>query len=104
MSTSSLVFGGSILFLFIFSFFVAEITGTTLELLSPITLGVTTGLLGVIIGASNTPVIKGAFMVALFSDIALHFVFSPVPLLVNGLIVVPALLVMGLSMAEIGQG
>lgn len=100
---TSTVFAGAILFLFFFSFFVAEITGTTLSLLSPLTLGISTGSLALVIGASNTPILKGAGMLALFLDLGIHFLFSPVPLLINGLVVAPALLILGLSMAEIGQ-
>lgn len=95
---------GTFAFLFIFSFLVAEMSGTTFELLSPLTLGVTGSILVVVIAASNTPIAKGAAMAALFVVVAGYFVFSPVPPLILGVVIAPIFLAMGLAMAEIGQG
>ena len=97
-------FFGAIVFLFFFSFIVAELTGTTFNLISPITLGISGSLIAVVIGASNTPIVKGLAMLALFIDLGIHFIFSPVNPVVLGLVVVPIILLMGMSMAEIGQG
>ena len=93
-----------ILFLFGFSFLIAELTGSTTSLFSPLTLGITGSLLAIVIGLSNTPVLKGGAMLLLFLDIALHFVFSSVDPIILAVIVAPVLLTLGLAMAEIGQG
>jgi hypothetical protein len=103
MSNAAMVLG-SLVFLFVFSFFVAGFTGTTLSLISPITLGVSGGLLAVVIGAANTPIAKGVAMAILFGDIFFHFIFSGIDPLILGLVIAPIILALGLAMAEIGQG
>lgn len=100
---SSRAFMGSVAFLLAFSWIVAEFTGTTTELLNPITLAVSGGLLAVVIGASATPIAKGAALLLLFIDITIHLVYSSVNPLLLGLIVAPIILTLGMSMAQIGQ-
>lgn len=103
-NTSTTLLLGTFIFLFIFSFLLSEMTGTTMELLSPITLGVTGSVLVGVIAVANTPIAKGGALAILFVTIAGYFVFSPVPPLILGIVIVPIFLSTGLAFAEVGQG
>jgi hypothetical protein len=92
------------LFQFFFSVILAGISETTFDLLSPITFSAISILLVAVIAASNTPVIKGAALALLWGGVVVFFVFSEIPILIFGLVIVPMLIGMGLAMAEIGQG
>jgi len=102
MTNSKFIFS-ILLFQFFFSVILAGISGTTFNLLSPITFSLLSGLLVAVIAASSTPIVKGAAMAIFFTTIAVYFTFSGIPLPIFGLVIVPMLVGMGLAMAEVGQ-
>lgn len=76
----------SILFFqFIFAFFLAGITDTLFNLLSPVTFAAISVLLTAVIAASNTPIVKGGAMALFFGALAVFFTFSGIPVLIFGL-------------------
>lgn len=95
---------GIIIFMFFFSIFLASLTGTTYQLLSPITLTLISVPLVAVIAAANTPIVKGTFMAAFFAVLIGFFAFSAMPIYIFGLIIVPLFIGLGLALADIGSG
>lgn len=102
MSNSRFVFG-IMIFVFFLSVFLADLTGTTFNLLSPITLTIVSLPLVAVIIASNTPIVKGAAMAVFFGVVGVYFIFSAIPIAIYGVLIVPMFIAFALSLAEIGQ-
>jgi hypothetical protein len=103
--TNAKMIMGIIMFQFFFAFLVADATGTTFMLLSPLTLSALSILLAAVIAASNTPIIKGGAMLLFFGAVVALFAFSPtIPTFIFGLVLVPIWIGLGMSMADVGRG
>lgn len=101
MTNSRFVFG-SLIFAFFLSVILSEVTGTTYNFISPITLTIISTPLIAVITASNTPIVKGTALAVFFGVITTFIILSDIPLYVFGLIIVPLFISVGLSFAEIG--
>jgi hypothetical protein len=101
-NTPRFVFG-IMVFVFFLSVFLADLTGTTFNLLSPITLTLVSIPLVAVIAASNTPIVKGAAMASFFGIVGVYFYFSTVPIAIYGVLIVPMFIAFALALAEIGQ-
>lgn len=95
---------GIIIFQFFLSFFLAGLSGTATQILSPITWTAISVLLIAVIATSNTPILKGGAMAIFFGTMVVYFVFSNIPVIIFGLIIVPSMIAFGMAMADIGRG
>lgn len=101
--TNSRLILGSLIFTFLVSFLVSEISGTTYEIISPLTLSVISIPLIAVISASNTPIIKGSALAILFSVITGFIILSEIPIYIFGFVIVPIFISVGLAFADIGS-
>lgn len=101
MTNSRFVFG-SLIFTFFLSFILSEITGTTYSFFSPLALTLISTPLVAVIGASNTPIIKGTALAVFFGVITTYIILSDIPIYVFGLVIVPLFISVGLAFADIG--
>lgn len=100
--TNSRLILGALIFTFLLSFLISEITGTTYELISPLTLSAISIPLVAVISASNTPIVKGTALAVLFGVITGFIILSDIPIYIFGFVIVPIFISIGLAFADIG--
>lgn len=91
-------------FIIFFGFVAAEISETTYELISPLTISVLSASILAVISVANTPVVKGVAAAGLWAVLFGLFFIIDIPLIVYGLFLVPIIIGMGFAMMEAGEG
>lgn len=106
MTEMRMVFG-TLLFLIVLGWLLSNIAGTTFTLLNPISIGTLTILIGAVISAGNTPIIKGGAMAGVSALLIVTF-FIDFPYMVNlglyGLVITPVYIGFLFALASFARG